>query len=734
MSTVALAPPLILQFLNNAGQMNVGGSLLTQVGGVNYPAFQDSMGATPLPNPIPLNSRGEISNSSGISSQLFLQTGVTYTITLSDSHGNQIWVAENVTAEGAEATGQMTDEGPFLAGPTFTGSITGTTLTVSGVTGAIAIGQTLFGSGVTTGTTITAGSGTSWTVSTSQTVGAESMAATGTNQFAPGFSTSLTLVGFYGAKSNLWVNFDSAAQGEDTFSLNNYTLTFNAPIPVGVQEVYVKGGTTATIGTPGVGTVTDASVASGAGIQSTKISYTAPITGAVAESLQARLSRSLNAKDFAAAANNTTDDSVPLQLIWSNGLNAYKMPVGQYLFATGITVNYSASGFPIPGAPSQRISVYGESQANTILGYSGTGYAITMTGGSTAGAGQGLLGLDTLSKFTLQNNAYNPAINSGIYMQNKAWFKLEDIYVQYMTIGLNLQSCYTGKISKCIFGYNQYGVQLTTNAQGACNAINFDACTFQNNTLAGVYGIAVGSNNSFRDCTFESCGTQANNATGAVVAEVSAYGNAGPIVFDNCYFEENAGIADISIDNPTSSPLTVLIRGCLFIRAQSSFYTNNNISVTSSGGGPVTVLLEGNQFFSAGSYVPSAARPFWVGGSSAVRFIDNGGNTWNETTSLPQPFFSGRAQAQALFNGATLSAIVLEGCTLARTGTGAYTVTFNQAFPSAAYVPHISPDRTGNDSISYTIVSQTASAFSFALVNQAGTATDSQNISISFNT
>lgn len=265
-TSVAQAPTPILQFFSNAGLMNVGGSLLTQVGSVNYPTFQDAAGTIPLPNPIPLNSRGEISNTSGVSSELYLAQGVTYTLTLKDASGNQIWTANNVTAQGTSATGQMTDEGPFLAGPTFTGSITGTALTVSGVTGTIAIGQTLFGAGVTAGTTITAGAGTAWTVSTSQTVGSEAMGAAGALQFAPGFSTSLTLVGFYGAKSNLWVEFDAGSQSPDTLSLNGFVLGFNAPIPVGVQEVNVKGGTTATIpvpGAPGAGTVTDVSVATG---------------------------------------------------------------------------------------------------------------------------------------------------------------------------------------------------------------------------------------------------------------------------------------------------------------------------------------------------------------------------------------------------------------------------------------------------------------------------------------
>ena len=54
----------------------------------------------------------------------------------------------------------------------FAGSISATTLTVSSITsGTITIGQYITGTGVTAGTYITAGSGLSWTVSVSQTVG-----------------------------------------------------------------------------------------------------------------------------------------------------------------------------------------------------------------------------------------------------------------------------------------------------------------------------------------------------------------------------------------------------------------------------------------------------------------------------------------------------------------------------------------------------------------------------------
>jgi hypothetical protein len=66
------------------------------------------------------------------------------------------------------------------AGASFTGSISGTTLTVTALaSGVIAIGQTISGTGVTAGTTITAaGSGGTYTVSVSQTVASTTITAT----------------------------------------------------------------------------------------------------------------------------------------------------------------------------------------------------------------------------------------------------------------------------------------------------------------------------------------------------------------------------------------------------------------------------------------------------------------------------------------------------------------------------------------------------------------------------
>ena len=90
MTTGVACPTPILRFCDNAGNPAVGGSVLTQVGGVNAATYSDVNLTTALPNPIPLNSRGEVSTAAGTSSQLFLTPNVAYTFTLYDVLGNQL--------------------------------------------------------------------------------------------------------------------------------------------------------------------------------------------------------------------------------------------------------------------------------------------------------------------------------------------------------------------------------------------------------------------------------------------------------------------------------------------------------------------------------------------------------------------------------------------------------------------------------------------------------------------
>lgn len=103
MTTVSLSPAPILQFFDNDGVELNNGTLLTQVAGTNYPTWSEPTGTVALPNPILLNSRGEVATQVGTSSPLYLDPSVSYTFSLADASGNPIWTQPNVTAPVTQA-------------------------------------------------------------------------------------------------------------------------------------------------------------------------------------------------------------------------------------------------------------------------------------------------------------------------------------------------------------------------------------------------------------------------------------------------------------------------------------------------------------------------------------------------------------------------------------------------------------------------------------------------------
>jgi len=137
---------------------------------------------------------------------------------------------------------------PDASAASFTGSISGTTLTVTAVaSGTVTVGQVLSGTGITSGTLITAlGTGTggngTYTVQTSQTASSTTITASGGSNWLP--------VVFYGAASVAVTNANvtlSAAQYSKPIIIITGTLTANVQVvfPGNVQEWYVVNQTTA---------------------------------------------------------------------------------------------------------------------------------------------------------------------------------------------------------------------------------------------------------------------------------------------------------------------------------------------------------------------------------------------------------------------------------------------------------------------------------------------------------
>jgi hypothetical protein len=118
--------------------------------------------------------------------------------------------------------------------------------------------------------------------------------------FTPGTTTQLPLTVSPGTVSNTWIYFDGVYQTDDAISLSGTTLTFSSPIPVGVSEVTVKIGSTLPVGTPANSSVTDATVAFNAGIQSNKLAFLFPSAGSVSRTVQSKLADIVSVLDFGA--------------------------------------------------------------------------------------------------------------------------------------------------------------------------------------------------------------------------------------------------------------------------------------------------------------------------------------------------------------------------------------------------------------------------------------------------
>lgn len=71
--------------------------------------------------------------------------------------------------------------------------------------------------------------------------------------FTKNTTTQIILSGSPGTASNIWISFDGVWQHSDDYSLSGSTLTFSEVIPA--DEVFVKYGTTVSVGTPADGSV-----------------------------------------------------------------------------------------------------------------------------------------------------------------------------------------------------------------------------------------------------------------------------------------------------------------------------------------------------------------------------------------------------------------------------------------------------------------------------------------------
>lgn len=358
--------------------------------------------------------------------------------------------------------------------------------------------------------------------------------------FTPGTTTQLTLPVAPGSVTNLWAFFDASYQADDQItSVIGTTLTFNAPIPIGVQKVYVKIGATIAMGTPSAGTVTDTSVASGAGIQSSKLSYIQGSAGAVARTIQSRLQGTISAKDFGAVGNGSTDDTAALTAFFaalqSAGQQGY-LPDGTYNVSSGFVIN---NPITLRGSRKSIIHNTNASLAVPIIHISSSGAqyttlegfritSVTLAGGTPAVAG---IEVDAGQEYILRDLDIS-GTQRGIFIGGGS-------------AGAVIDGCFVSNTS--FDGYNIIdGDIVVTN----CYAVTCGAWGFNFSTTNGSGG------NTLSNCTAAACmsgGFLFQGSASALMVDVfvsncvSSYTPGGPgmlfdthgknIILSGCYVE-----------------------------------------------------------------------------------------------------------------------------------------------------------------------------------------------------
>jgi hypothetical protein len=128
--------------------------------------------------------------------------------------------------------------------------------------------------------------------------------------------------------------------------------------PIPGQVGGVKAGSGLNIAADGTitlaaGGVTNTEVSATAAIAATKLSYTAPYTGAVARTVNAALTNVINLKDFGAVGNGTTDDTAALiaavTALNANGGGTIYVPTGIYKILNTTTQITFTAGFVLTG-------------------------------------------------------------------------------------------------------------------------------------------------------------------------------------------------------------------------------------------------------------------------------------------------------------------------------------------------------------------------------------------------
>ncbi|MCE1444796.1 hypothetical protein LWU69_04890 [Enterobacter hormaechei] len=394
-----------------------------------------------------------------------------------------------------------------------------------------------------------------------------------------------------------------------------------------------------------------------------------------------------------------TDSSAAMQAALSVGCGEIFVKDGQYNIPTKVSVDHTGATYPVIGRKSSRFDLVGSSMANTVFNTNGNDF-LEYTGTDGSVAGQGVHSGMKLKDFTVYGAGNAGA---GLRIKGAAYLKVEDLYLVRLNAGLVLTGVLSSDIKRINAQKNNYGMYINTGLNSTFNAMRISGM-FGGNATCGIEG-TVGTNVYIEDSNFEGNGTPGLANSGAIYLRVKE-----PLSTINisAYFEANVGQADLLIDNLTSSPLVVNVRGSVFNRGGGAGGANpgqgciSNIECKSTGGGLIILNLDGNVFFTqtANGYVPSLRKPYI---KPAPYLIVNGEDSCYFSENISRAETGNRGFALGLSMKADGSCSNKpQYITATRASAGVYTINHSQQYaPDIDHFQVVATSKTSGFRVSY---------------------------------
>ncbi|WP_342416270.1 glycosyl hydrolase family 28-related protein [Paenibacillus sp. FSL R10-2782] len=424
----------------------------------------------------------------------------------------------------------------------------------------------------------------------------------------------------------------------------------------------------------------------------------------------------INVKEFGAKGDGVSDDSAAFQsavdAVIQVGGTIY-VPVGRYVLKTRVNIdltNFTTSG--------KAVNIRGDNANTTfIINQTNADFAFYVHG-------------KHFSYFHMENMTITGTdlnTHKGLHMVFLSEQYLENLVFTNLFLGIQMEDVVRCKLMSCTFNQNKNGMYCNDRiSESTANAIDFFGCVFYGNAEAGLY-VKGGCNINFFGGTVETNGHASMPAQrwGVRLQDMGRYG-AGGATFVGTYFEGNANIADVWI-NESTYPSTYTFIGCTFNRFAAPLNNDHNIRVDAGNfpgpnGYPVKVVVTGCAFRDMGN-TPSATTQyikFYTGGAPVM--FEQSGNYYQSQVELPAPSSNRVFATGRIVNLNTTPSIwrAFNVDSVTKISTGVYQVNF--IFPSTS---DKNITTLGIDILGFCrVTAETNAGFRIEVFNSGGTPTD----------